>query len=244
MVSKAIDKSKTKIDKLSSKAIEIIDSSKDLLLAEFQASTSQRQHMDDRMDKEVQYYFTLFGAASTVVGLLFQFGTTPYITLVVAHLLAGAMGVAGLRLLRRIIHLTGMGALFDAQLGLIRRSFVDADKTISPYLMLNTAAQGQTAHHYTPISEQLAVKLLSIMNSFLIGLVVFLIPFHAYYHFQYIYTQAIWIRLFIGFSGIALFIVILFFWYQRRISINRGDKYLDQITNTVHQKLLQQNNNK
>lgn len=212
------------------------DKSIDFLMTDFQASVSQWQHMNDRMDKEIQYYFTLCGVAVTAVGLLLQFGTDVFIILGVTHLLALIMWFAGLRLLRRIIHLTGQSALFSAQIGLIRRAAIDIDERVSSYIILTTAFADKSAHNFTPISQQLAVRVLYIINSLLTVVMVFMVPLYFYFYFQSIYSPIIWVRVFV-IVGIVSFVVGgIIMWYQRKISILRGDGYLEHITRSVQQK--------
>jgi len=220
--------------------VTLADSSKEFLLAELQESVSTGQHTDNRLDKEVQHYLTLLGAAGTVAALLFQFGNNVYLTIAVAQFLTAVIGVAGFRLLRRIIALTGLSALFDAQLALIRRCFVDMDERISPYVLLITATRDGSPHHFTPVSKQTAVQLVSTMNSLLAAMTVFLTPFYFYYYFQGTFNSATWTGLFAATGVLSLLVGGVCFWYQKRVSRHRGDKYLNDIAMVVQRQISDQ----
>jgi len=204
---------------------------------EFQASTSQWQHMNDRADKEIQYYLSLVGLVGTAVGLLFQLGTSVVAALGVFHFFTFVIGVAGVRLLRRIIHLTGQSALFSAQIGMVRRCFVNLDEPLESYVILTTASTDETAHHFTPISKQLSVRLLTVINSFLAAVVVFITPIYFYWYLQDVFLPTVWIVVFVVVGIISIAICVAFLQRQRAMSISRGDKYLSKITDIVQQKL-------
>ena len=212
------------------------DKSVEFLLADLHASVSQWQHMDDRMDREIQYYVTLFGVIVTAIGLLIQFGTNILVTAGVAHLLAVVICVAGVRLIRRIIHLTGQGALYSAQVSLIRSAFIDTENRVASYVILTTASKDKTAHYFTPISKQLAIRILAIFNSILITGVVFSITVYFYYFYQIAISPITWKWIFTINSLISVSIGCLAYWYQKRISILGGDEYLDHVTKSVQQK--------
>jgi hypothetical protein len=218
-----------KLNSLSSESV-------DYLLADFRESTSQEQHMNDRMDKEIQYYLALFGIAGTVTGLLLQYGQDVFVTLGVVHLLALLIGIAGFRLLRRIIHLTGQSALFSSQVGLIRRGFIDLDERVAPYVILTTATTDDSAHHFTPVSKQLSVRLLLLVNSVMLISVLIMMPLYLYLYYESVYSLQFWVSLFTVTGIISIVGGGLFFWYQRHLAVLRGDRYLDHVTHIVQQR--------
>jgi hypothetical protein len=216
--------------------ISLSDKSIDFLIADFQACVSQWQHMNDRMDKEIQYYFTLLGVGFTGIALLFQISSTPSTTLAVVQVLIVVIIIAGFRLLRRLIHLTGQSALFSSQIGLIRSGFIDMDLRLSSYVMMTMASFDKSAHDFTPVSKQLSVRLLSVANTLFAMVVVVLVPVYFYQSNPVAFTQEFWIILFVAFVVIAAILGGVLLKYQRRLSVTRGDKYLDALTQTAQQR--------
>ena len=209
----------------------------DYLLADFHSSIGQWQHMNDRMDKELQYYATLIGSTIAISGLILQLGREFVLKLLTIHALALIACVAGLRLLRRIVHLTGQSALFSAQIGLIRSYFIDNESDISSYIILTTATQDKSSHDFTPISRQLSIRILCIVNSGLAAIVFFLIPIYFYNYSDLFMIQSLnWLTVFAVAAIVAITLGILLFVFQRRISIYQGDRFLDSITQAVQSK--------
>lgn len=215
--------------------IRLSETSVEFLVADFQASISQWQHMSDRMDKEIQYYLTLLGISFTAIGLLLQISNTLSTTLSVADALILVISIAGFRLLRRLIHLTGQSALFSSQIGLIRSGFIDMDLKLSSYVMMTTAFD-KSAHDFTPVSKQLSVRLLSIANTIFAMVAICLVPICLYLYLSTIFVQEFWIIIFAISALLAAVVGGMLLKYQAKISAERGDKYLDELTHTVQQR--------
>lgn len=213
-------------------SLKLLEKPLDYLLADFQASIGQWQHMNDRMDKELQYYSTLLGSTIAIAGFILQFGQEFLVKVAMVHSLTLIACIAGLRLLRRIIHLTGQSALFSAQVGLIRSCFSD-DSRIAPYIILTTAATDKSAHNFTPVSKQLSVRILTISNSLLAITTIAFSPLYFYHYRNVLAISVDWEMVFIITTSFAVTVGLLLFIYQYRISVTKGDQFLDFITKTV-----------
>lgn len=213
------------------------DQSIKFLLTEFQESVSQWQHNSESMDKEVQYYFTLVGLIGVALGVVAQLGMSAIVIVTVLHFLALIVAVAGYRLLRRITHLAGQSALFSAQIGLIRRCFLDLDEQLEPYVILTTASMEETAHHFTPVSGQPSVMFLIAANCLLTIIVIVLTPVYFYMYFPSSLPSAAWRVIFTIFGTSAVVASALLLRHQRARIVLMGDRYLERITQIVQNNL-------
>ena len=213
----------------------MLERTTNFLIAEFHEGVSQWQHINDRMDKEVQYYFTLSGVVGTIIGLILQFGSDVIIALPIINVLIIVIGVAGFRLLRRIIHLTTQAALFSAQIGLIRSYFKNLDTQFENCSILTAASKDKSAHDFTPISKQLSVRILFLTNSLAAIITILVIPMYFYVCLSEVYPLRFWITVFAIVGIISIVVGIIFYRYQRQYSI-KGDSYLEDITRSVQVK--------
>lgn len=213
------------------------DNAAAFLLHEFQQSTVLWQHNNDRLDKEVQYFFTLLGIACALGGLLSQLRAVPLAILGFVHLLGVVIAIAGLRLLRRIVRLSGQSALFSAQISLTRQSFVDLDKQIAPYVISSTGTADKPLHNAPLISNQLTVQILAVANSVLAALIVWVTPLYYFLYSQDVYPITTWVLAFASSGVIALVVGSTAFRRQRRMSVQRGDQYEQAIRKMVQRQL-------
>lgn len=213
------------------------EKSADYLLAELQLVLNSRIHMESLIDREVQYYLTLLGASAAVGGIVVQTGTSLTITTAAILIFTMVVLMAGYRLLRRVVVLSGTISFYESQAALIRRYFVDHDGLLRRYLILQIASSEGPAHSFIPTSKQTSMRLLPYLNTILWGAAV-----------AFIVVQVSWLpvspanesvkTLLIG--GVAAATVgtsALFFRHQKRFIKRFGDDTLNAVTDLVHERL-------
>ncbi|NOK59297.1 MAG: hypothetical protein GFH27_549283n244 [Chloroflexi bacterium AL-W] len=209
----------------------------EFLLVEYQQSISQLQHVYDRLDKEAQYYFGFLGLSITAAGIIAQLSSETITVLAVAQIFSLVLFIAGFRLSRRIVNLTGTAALLATQASMIRRSFVDIDKWASMYIILVTATREKSSHDFTPISRQTSVRILQFFNLSLLIVILLICSFYPYIFLHSVITNNIWVISFTVYLLASLLLGGAFFYHQRRYNIQRGDNYLEKINKSVEEKL-------
>lgn len=213
------------------------ENSAEYLLSELQLVLNSRIHMESLIDREVQYYLTLFGAAAAVGGFVLQSGASSIVTVVALHVFILVVLIAGYRLLRRIVILSGTIAFYESQAALIRRYFVDHDNMLRRYLILQIASSEGPAHSFIPTSKQTSMRLLPYINTLLWGAAV-----------AFILVQANWLQISPTHEAVrtllagALVIIALgtsalFFRHQKRFIVRYGDNTLNAVSELVQDRL-------
>lgn len=217
----------------SSKAIS--DNTIGYLQTEFNASVDLWKHIYDRLDGEVKYHFALIGALSAAFGLSIQIGyTSPFELIITMIVLDFIILVAGFRLLRRIAHLTYTMAELSTQIGLIRRCFINQDKLIEPYIILNIATSDKPAHEFPPVSKQLSVRLLSMINSIAAAVMIILIVLVVFIVSQSTVHYTMWS---IVSAVVSVIVGWVFHFYQAKEVAHRYDEKMDQLSKTAQVRL-------
>jgi len=207
------------------------------LLTEFQQCIAQKQHIDDRMDKEVQYYFTLLGALVASIGLISQFSTNLQMLLVSIHLFLFVMLASGVRLYRRISYLNMLGALMAAQTNLIRAFFVEREQHLRYFTILTVASSHGSAHDYLQLRKHGSIRNLKTLNTIALFIIIVTIPLHAYLVNHTVITIAWWLLVLVTSLVLAIIGSVALFYYQDKMIKNGGEAFLDHITKTVQNKV-------
>lgn len=212
------------------------------LLTELQQCVTQKQDSSERMDKEVQYYFTLLGVTVASAGLIMQLGAGLDTFLLVSHFVLLITLMSGSRLYRRISYLSMMGALYAAQANLIRAFFVQRDDYLRHYLILTVASSDRSAHDYGPIRTRGSIKGLKLFNAVLLFVFIATLPLYGLLLAQSGLSLRAWLIVFGGSSLLALVSSLLLYLYQDSLVRNGGEVFLDRITSSVQQKIKEREN--
>jgi hypothetical protein len=213
------------------------------LAAELEHATSMWQHFNDRIDKEVQYYFLMIGFAVTFVGVLLQIKVNSLALVLTVQGVALLAGVAGYRLLRHIVMLTGTTALYATQVALTRRGFLSIEPEMQRFAILNDARDKRTAHFFQPISRQLAVRLLTLANAAFFASFFPLSVWAVYAAAPWLLPFDSWKLIFAGASASGVLVAIGTIFFPKRLVVTYGDRYLDHITRSAYQALASPSTN-
>ena len=214
------------------------------LLTEYQASQDGRRDLELLIDREVQYFFALFGIIGVTSGIVIQVGTNAIISLGVIIVLSGLILIAGYRLLRRITVMSGLLTMYEAQKYLIRRFFVEKDNSLENFIVLPIASKESPAHPFKPMSKQISLILIPIGNVILQIIFLNLISVIIYYLIND-WVKSIWFW-YIGFGlifAISIIMGIIFYRHQKSFIINMGDMFSNHVTKLTHTKLHKIENN-